>query len=140
MRNRRKDQTISERTGLPKQGQQGEGGGRPRFEIDYEAVKKLAGIQCTQTEIAAWLGCHVNTLLNDEKFIEIYKSGIEGGKMSLRRHQWRALEEGNSTMLVWLGKQYLGQRDKNELTGADGKEFVVQLVRFSDADNQASSQ
>jgi hypothetical protein len=125
MKNRRKEQTISQRTGQPKQGNQGEGGGRPRFEIDYEAVKKLAGIQCTQAEIAAWLGCHVNTLLNDEKFLEIYKSGIENGKMSLRRHQWRALEDGNTTMLVWLGKQYLGQREKNELTGADGKDLVI---------------
>jgi hypothetical protein len=73
---RRKEVRVSERTGQPKQGHQGEGGGRPRFEIDYEAVKKLAGIQCTQTEIAAWLGCHVNTLLTDPKFMEIYKSGI----------------------------------------------------------------
>ena len=126
MRNRRKEQTISERTGLPKQGQQGEGGGRPRFEIDYEAVKKLAGIQCTQSEIAAWLGCSVDTLLRDEKFCEIYKTGIENGRMSVRRHQWRALEDGNTTMLVWLGKQYLGQKDKNELTGADNG--PVQLV------------
>ena len=61
---KRKPQTISARTGLPKQGQQGEGGGRPPFEIDYEAVKKLAGIQCTQTEIAAWLGDRKSTRLN----------------------------------------------------------------------------
>jgi hypothetical protein len=118
--NTRKEQTISERTGLPKQGHQGEGGGRPRFEIDYEAVKKLAALQCTQVEVASFLGCHVNTLLKDEKFMEIYKSGIDNGKMSLRRHQWKALEDGNTTMLVWLGKQYLGQREKNELSGPDG--------------------
>ncbi len=118
--NTRKEQTISERTGLPKQGRQGEGGGRPRFEIDYEAVKKLASLQCTQVEVASFLGCHVNTLLKDEKFMEIYKSGIDSGRMSLRRHQWKALEDGNTTMLVWLGKQYLGQREKNELSGPDG--------------------
>ncbi len=35
--------------------------------------------------------------------------------MSLRRKQWRAAEEGNTTMLVWLGKQYLGQKDKSEM-------------------------
>lgn len=123
--NRRKETRVSERTGQPKQGHQGEGGGRPRFEIDYEAVKKLAGIQCTQSEIAAWLGCSVDTLLRDEKFCEIYKSGIENGKMSLRRHQWRALEEGNTTMLVWLGKQYLRQSEKQEITGSDGKDLTI---------------
>ena len=124
MRKNGAETTFSQRTGLPKQGKQGEGGGRPRIEIDYDAVEKLANLQCTQAEIAAWLGCSVDTLLRDEKFCEIYKSGLENGKMSLRRHQWRALEEGNTTMLVWLGKQYLGQREKNELTGADGKDFV----------------
>lgn len=67
----------------------------------------------------------MDTLQADEKFSGLYKAGMDKGRMSLRRHQWRALEEGNSTMLVWLGKQYLGQRDKNELTGADGKDLVI---------------
>jgi hypothetical protein len=40
------------------------------------------------------------------------------GRMSLRRKQWKAAEDGNTTMLVWLGKQYLGQSDKSEVTGA----------------------
>lgn len=116
--------TVSQRTGLPKQGKQGEGGGRPRIEIDYDTVEKLANLQCTQEEIASYVGCSVDTLTRDEKFCGIYKAGLDKGRMSLRRHQWRALEEGNTTMLVWLGKQYLGQREKNELTGADGKDFV----------------
>jgi hypothetical protein len=138
MTSRRKEQTISPSTGQPKQGHQGEGGGRPRFEIDYETVEKLSGLQCTQEEVASFLGCSVDTLTRDEKFCGIYKDGLAKGRMSLRRHQWRALEDGNSTMLVWLGKQYLGQRDKNELTGADGRDFVVRLVRFSDADDNAT--
>lgn len=129
---RRKETRISERTGQPKQGHQGEGGGRPRFEIDYEAVKKLAGIQCTQAEIAAWLGCSVDTLLRDEKFCEIYKSGLENGKMSLRRYQWRALEEGNTTMLVWLGKQYLNQKERNELSGQNGGPVEL-VITWSDS-------
>lgn len=122
---KRAETRVSQRTGLPKQGTQGEGGGRPRFVIDYDSVEKLASLQCTQTEIASYLGCSVDTLQADEKFSGIYKAGMDKGRMSLRRHQWRALEEGNSTMLVWLGKQYLGQRDKNELTGADGKDLVI---------------
>lgn len=88
------------------------GRGRPKKPIDYEMAKKLAGIQCTQEEIAAFLGLSVDTLMRDEHFCGIYKEGVHNGRMSLRRHQWRALENGNSTMLVWLGKQYLGQRDK----------------------------
>lgn len=108
-------------------GNQGDGGGRPRKEIDYETVEKLAALQCTQEEISSFLGISVDTLTRDEKFCGIYKEGINKGRMSLRRHQWRALEEGNPTMLVWLGKQYLKQRDKfdHEVAGANGGPLVV---------------
>lgn len=93
---------------------QGEGGGRPKFDVDYEQVEKLAGLQCTQEEIASYLGCSVDTLQRDEKFCGIYKSGMDKGRMSLRRKQWQAANDGDKTMLVWLGKQYLGQRDKKD--------------------------
>ena len=114
-----------------KRGRQGEGGGRPRKVIDYEAVAKLAALQCTQEEIASFLGVSVDTLTRDAKFCGTYKEGIERGKMSLRRHQWRALEEGNPTMLVWLGKQYLKQRDKfdHEVGGPGGGPLVVTWLK-----------
>lgn len=35
--------------------------------------------------------------------------------MSLRRMQYRAACAGDRTILIWLGKQYLGQRDKQDL-------------------------
>jgi len=37
------------------------------------------------------------------------------GKASLRRTQWKAATGGNSTMMVWLGKNVLGQTDKQEI-------------------------
>lgn len=87
--------------------------GRPKKVIDYETVEKLAKIQCTQEEIASFLDISVRTLLRDEKFCEIYKKGIENGKLSLRRYQFK-LAEKNTTMAIFLGKQYLGQRDNVE--------------------------
>ena len=86
--------------------------GRPKFKIDYEMAEKLAGIMATQEEIATFLGCSVDTLQRDEKFCGIYKKGQETGKMSLRRWQFESAKKGNVTMQVWLGKNYLGQRDK----------------------------
>ncbi len=88
--------------------------GRPKFNIDYDAVKKLSSIQCTQEEIASYLGCSVDTLQRDNEFCGIYKDGMNEGRASLRRKQWKAVEDGNTTMLVWLGKQYLKQKDKIE--------------------------
>jgi len=87
---------------------------RPKFKIDYEMVEKLAGIQCTQQEIASFLGCSVDTLQRDETFCGIYKKGMDSGKMSLRRTQFK-LAEKNPTMALWLGKQYLGQKDNIEV-------------------------
>ena len=116
-----------------KRGRQGEGGGRPKKVIDYDAVGKLASLQCTHEEIASFLGISRVTLGKDEKFLGTYKDGIERGKMSLRRHQWKALEAGNTTMLVWLGKQYLKQRDKfdHEVGGQGGGPLVVTWLQPS---------
>lgn len=84
--------------------------GRPKFKIDYTAVEKLSNIQCTQQEIASFLGCSVDTLQRDEKFCGLYKKGQETGKMSLRRMQFK-LAEKSAAMAIFLGKQYLGQTD-----------------------------
>ena len=88
--------------------------GRPKKEIDYDMVEKLANIQCTQEEIASFLGVSVRTLQRDEEFCRIYKKGQENGKMSLRRIQYK-LAEKNTAMAIFLGKQYLGQRDNVEV-------------------------
>ena len=88
--------------------------GRPKKEIDYDMVEKLANIQCTQEEIASFLGISVRTLQRDEEFCRIYKKGQENGKMSLRRMQYK-LAEKNTAMAIFLGKQYLGQRDNIEV-------------------------
>ena len=87
--------------------------GRPTKPIDYETVEKLASIMCTQEEIASHLDISVRTLQRDEEFCHIYKKGMDKGKMSLRRKQY-LMAETNPTMAIWLGKQYLGQRDKSE--------------------------
>ena len=88
--------------------------GRPKKEIDYDIVEKLANIQCTQEEIAGFLNLSVRTLQRDEEFCRIYKKGQENGKMSLRRMQYK-LAEKNTAMAIFLGKQYLGQKDNVEV-------------------------
>lgn len=86
--------------------------GRPKKVIDYETVKKLASIMCTQEEIATLLELSVRTLQRDNKFCRIYKTGMENGKMSIRRCQFEsAVKKGSVPMQIWLGKQYLNQRD-----------------------------
>jgi hypothetical protein len=84
---------------------------RPRKKIDPKLVKALAQMQCTMSEIAAACECSVDLL--ERRFADIIKEAREGGKLSLRRYQWRAAEKGNVTMQIWLGKNVLGQKDKS---------------------------
>jgi len=104
--------------------------GRPKFQIDYETVRKLASIMCTEREIASFLGCDERTLQRDEEFCRIFKEGKETGKMSLRRMQWK-LAEKSFAMAIFLGKQYLGQKDvvENQITNNGILDELTEALR-----------
>ena len=87
--------------------------GRPKKEINTEIVFALASVMATQDEIANVLGISKRTLLRSRDFVNAFKKGIEEGKTSLRRHQFE-LSKTNATMAIWLGKQYLNQKDRIE--------------------------
>lgn len=101
---------------------------RPKIKIDFDMVKKLCAIQCTGQEIADVLDVSYDTLERRVKevyqisFADYIKKHSANGKMSLRRKQHEVAMNGNTTMLVWLGKQYLGQTDKQivDNTSSDG--------------------
>lgn len=99
--------------------------GRPVKPIDYETVEKLASIMCTQEEVASYLDLSIRKLQQDDEFMRVFKRGIDKGKMSVRRQQYKMVEAGNATMAIWLGKQYLGQRDKQETEHSGGIEIKV---------------
>jgi len=90
--------------------------GRSKKEIDWEEFEKLCALQCTQSEIASFLKIHPNTLSDrvidkyEEDYSTVYKKYSETGKCSLRRHQF-VLSKKNAAMAIWLGKQWLGQKD-----------------------------
>lgn len=101
-------------------------------QIDYAQLDKLCAIQCTGEECAAFLGMDYDTLNNRLKedggagFSDYYAQKSAGGKVSLRRKQYqKAVEEGNPTMLIWLGKQWLGQKDGIEQETADAKPLSI---------------
>jgi len=82
--------------------------------IDLDDLKKLAAMQCTQEEAAAWFGIARETLnrkLRQAKYRDAWHDGQANGRISIRRKQF---QRGTDTMLIWLGKQYLGQRDRPE--------------------------
>ena len=86
--------------------------GRPKKELDTKLIERLSSIFCTNEEIDSVVECHADTLADN--FSEYLKKGRSRGKMSLRRMQWEKAQTGNTTMLIWLGKQMLGQKDRLE--------------------------
>ena len=103
--------------------------GRPKIELDYGLIEELALIHCTQKETASVLGVSTRTLQRNSEFCRIYKKCMNEGRKSLRRLQWDVAEAGNVTMLIWLGKQYLSQTDKQELTGKEGGDITINIKR-----------
>lgn len=97
------------------------GAGRHPIEINWEEFDKLCAMQATQEEIAQWFQCSVDTIercvkkKHGIKFAEYFKQKRVIGKISLRRAQYKKALDGDNTMLVWLGKQYLNQKDKQEV-------------------------
>ena len=94
--------------------------GRPRKEIDKKQFENLCGIQCTLEEICGFFEVTDKTLNSwcrrtyGETFSEVFRKKRSGGKISLRRAQFQTAMSGNAPMLIWLGRQYLGQVDKPE--------------------------
>lgn len=86
---------------------------RPQKKIDPKQVEQLAAINCSHAEMAAVLGCSADTL--ERRFAAVIKEGRGKGNVSLKRKQWQAAMDGNITMMIWLGKQNLGQRDRQEV-------------------------
>jgi len=90
---------------------------RPRKEIGQEQFENLCGLQCTLEEICDWFDVTDKTLdawcrrTYRKRFSEVFSEKRGKGKISLRRNQWR-LSEKNAAMAIWLGKQYLDQREE----------------------------
>ena len=100
--------------------------GRPKkYEIDTDEVTKLASYGCTNVEIADFFGCSKD-LISKSYSTNVLK-GRTDLKKRLRKAQIDSALSGNSTMLIWLGKQYLEQTEKSEVGWTNpvtGVEFV----------------
>jgi len=86
-------------------------------EQTLDTLRGLGRIQATSKETAAVLNVSEPTLFaffkREEKARELWERGQQEGRVSLRRQQF-AMAQTSATMQIWLGKQYLGQKDHSE--------------------------
>lgn len=64
-------------------------------------------------------------------FSDCFKRFSASGIISLRRKQFEVANGGSVPMLIWLGKQYLNQKDKSEVSGEAGNAIEV-VVRYAE--------
>lgn len=86
-----------------------------RAEIDLGELRRLAELNPTHEEIAAYFGVSRSTVERRFRVDEDFRLAVENGnsdrKTSLRRLQWQSAAKGSVPMLIFLGKNELGQRD-----------------------------
>lgn len=92
--------------------------GRPEKKIDWNVVETLLEAGSLGTEVAAYIGIHPDTLYRQCQethgmtFTDYTVKYRAKGDLRLKAKQFDVAMRGDKTMLVWLGKQRLGQREK----------------------------
>lgn len=97
--------------------------GRPAYTIDWHKVEQLLMAGCTGTEVASHFGMHADTFcrhVEKEKgklFTDYAAEFRQKGDTLLRAAQFQKALEKDNTMMIWLGKQRLKQKeDPNKST------------------------
>ena len=124
--------------------------GRPRVDFDKKTFEDLAGLGCTQEEIAWFFRndsgkpANIDTLsrwckrtygMTFQEYIK--KVGCMGMKIRIRRNQLK-LSEKSAAMAIFLGKNYLGQTDRQEqlVTTVEDLTPLAELLNAEDSDDR----
>ena len=89
---------------------------RPTITFDYDEIYEISKTHCSFLDMAKYFNVSEGTINNRYKEDEEFKLAVDRGRFEaikgLRRRQIETAMDGNTQMLVWLGKQLLGQSDK----------------------------
>lgn len=104
--------------------------GRPTKNLDKELFEEMCQLHMSQLEMSRIFRCDENTInawcnrTYSVNYSEIFPILSQGGKMSLRRKQFKVAMSGNPSMLIWLDKQWLGGKDQVHETHVLSKELM----------------
>ena len=98
---------------------------------DPDKIQMLASFGCSITEIAKYFRIDESTVR--KKYKDELETGRESLKVRLRQLQWDHAARGNTALLIWLGKQYLGQTDRKEIDLIGNLESVLKECGFEDS-------
>ena len=98
---------------------------------DPDKIQMLASFGCSIVEIAKYFKMDESTVRKNYK--DELETGRESLKVRLRQLQWDHAARGNTALLIWLGKQYLGQTDRKEIDLIGNLESVLKECGFEDS-------
>ncbi len=101
-----------------------------KLNIDSDKVELLASYACSTAEIARFFHCDESTIR--KKYKSELESGREQMKIKLRQLQFKHAALGNTALLIFLGKQYLGQSEKQEVDFSGNLETILKECGYVD--------
>ena len=121
---------------------------RPQKEIDWKKADELMIAGCTGTEIASFFGIHPDTFyIRVEKqygigFSAYLQQKKEVGDGLIKAKQFsKALgltESGDNTLLIWLGKTRLKQRDTDDKEVSSNDKTIDFTLTLSKKESEIS--
>ncbi len=107
--------------------------GRPRIILDPERIAELVGKAYTVEWVAEYFNVHVDTLYVN--YSDALRKGYAFRNGCLQAKQYENALSGNATLQIWLGKQWLRQRDVEQKQ--DRSEIKVSF-QLTEADRSAA--
>jgi len=83
-----------------------------KIELDADDIRELASEGNSLEDVSTLLGVSKDVISNNEEYNRAYELGLCDMRATLRHSQFQSAKSGNTTMLVWLGKVILGQREE----------------------------
>lgn len=126
--------------------------GRPPINFDKKQFIDLVALGCKQEEICWWFRDETGKVANIDtlsrwckrefgvNFQEYSKqNSLMALKIQLRRNQFE-LSKHSVPMAIWLGKQYLGQRETQEVTvSANDDETIKEMEKYFESKQAGNS-
>tara|TARA_R110000744_G_scaffold62608_2_gene129148 strand:+ start:3865 stop:4251 length:387 start_codon:yes stop_codon:yes gene_type:complete len=94
--------------------------GRPKLDLDLDAITRMASCSCTKREIAYILDISEDTMKRRTDVKEAFTLGKENAKVRLRKAMFsNAIEKMNPALQIFLAKNMLGMSDQGMVNGDD---------------------
>jgi hypothetical protein len=106
---------------------------KPRKIIDWEKVDRLIEAGCSGHEIAPAIGIDSDTLYsrcvhdNGSTYSDYSAKLKAKGEGLIKAKQFQLAMSGNPSMLIWLGKNRLGQSDKAQIEQTNTVPQVIKI-------------